>query len=183
MCLTMPYGWYQISWSVLVQVMACGWWHQAITWTNVDLSWKVFHSTHLRPILHEMLKILILRISLWITNLWLQLPLWGVMRGQVVNQGNIFSHFHYNDVIMSMIASQITSLKIVYTTVYSDTDQRKYQSSVSLAFVWGNHRGPVNSPHKWPVTWKMFPFYDVIMPLTLLSHRENNFTQLIEIKN
>ena len=50
-----------------------------------------------------------------------------------------------------------------YSTVYSDTDQRKYQSSASLAFVRGIHRRPVNSPHKWPVTRKMFPFDDVIM--------------------
>ena len=42
-------------------------------------------------------------------------------------------------------------------------DQRKHQSSASLAFVWGIHRGPVNSPHKWPVTRKMFPFDGVIM--------------------
>ena len=70
---------------------------------------------------------------------------------------------HHGDVIMGTIASQITSLTIVYSTVYSDADQRKYQSSASLAFVWGIHRGPVNSPHKWPVTRKMFPFDDVIM--------------------
>ena len=70
---------------------------------------------------------------------------------------------HYYDVIMGMIASQITSLTIVYLSVYSDADQRKHQSSASLAFVWGIHRGPVNSPHKWPVTRKMFPFDDVIM--------------------
>ena len=70
---------------------------------------------------------------------------------------------HYNDVIMSLIVSQITSLTIVYTTVYSDTDQRKHQSSASLAFVWGIYRGPVNSPHKWPVTRKIFAFDDVIM--------------------
>ena len=70
---------------------------------------------------------------------------------------------HYCDVIMGTIASQITSLTIVYSTVYSDADQRKHQSSASLAFVWGIHRGPVNSPHKWPVTRKMFPFDDVIM--------------------
>ena len=44
-------------------------------------------------------------------------------------------------------------------------DQRKHQSSASLAFVRGIHRGPVNSPHKWPVTRKMFPFDDVIMSL------------------
>ena len=71
---------------------------------------------------------------------------------------------HYGDVIMGATASQINSLTIVYSTVYSDADQRKHQSSASLAFVWGIHRGPVNSPHKWPVTWKMFPFDDVIMP-------------------
>ena len=75
---------------------------------------------------------------------------------------------HYNDVIMGSIASLITSLTIVYSTVYSDADQRKHQSSASLAFVWGIHRGPVNSPHKWPVTRKMFPFDDVIMLSTSL---------------
>ena len=66
---------------------------------------------------------------------------------------------------MGAIASQITSLTIVYSAVYSGADQSKHQSSASLAFVWGIHRGPVNSPHKWPVTWKMFPFDDVIMNL------------------
>ena len=71
--------------------------------------------------------------------------------------------YHYNDVIMSTIASQITSLAIVYSTIYSGADQRKHQSSASLAFVWGIHRRPVNSLHKWPVTRKMFPFDDVIM--------------------
>ena len=70
---------------------------------------------------------------------------------------------HYSDVIMGTIASQITSLAIVYSTVYSDADQRKHQSSASPAFVRGIHRGPVNSPHKWPVTRKMFPFDDVIV--------------------
>ena len=70
---------------------------------------------------------------------------------------------HYGAVIMGAIASQITSLTIVYSTVYSDADQRKHQNSASLAFVWGIHRGPVNSPHKWPVTRKMLPFDDVIM--------------------
>ena len=64
---------------------------------------------------------------------------------------------------MGTIASQITTPMIVYSTIYSDADQRKHQSSASLAFVRGIHRGPVNSPHKWPVTRKMFPFDDVIM--------------------
>ena len=47
---------------------------------------------------------------------------------------------HYNDVIVTTMASQITSLTVVYSTGYSDADQRKYQNSVSLAFVWEIHR-------------------------------------------
>ena len=64
---------------------------------------------------------------------------------------------------MGVIASQITSLTIVYSTVYSGADQRKHQSSTSLASVRGLYRGPVNSPHKGSVTRKMFPFDDVIL--------------------
>ena len=64
---------------------------------------------------------------------------------------------------MSAMASQITSLTIVYSTVYSGTHQRKHQSFTSLAFVRGIHRWPGNSPHKGPITRKMFPFDDVIM--------------------
>ena len=82
----------------------------------------------------------------------------GAVRQQAITWSN-----HYDDVIMMAIASQITSLTIVYSAVYSGAHQRKHQSSASLAFVWGIHRGPVNSPHKWPVTRKMFPFDDVIM--------------------
>ena len=72
---------------------------------------------------------------------------------------------HYNDVIMSAMASQITGtgVSMVNPTVCSGADQRKHQSSVSLAFVRGTHRWPVNSPNKGPVTRKMFPFDDVIM--------------------
>ena len=72
---------------------------------------------------------------------------------------------HYNDVTMGAMASQITSLTIVYSTVYSGADQRKHQSSASLAFVWGIHRWPVNSPHKGPITRKMFSSDDVNMRL------------------
>ena len=79
-------------------------------------------------------------------------------------------YVHYSDVIMSVMASLISSLTIVYSTVYSDADQRKHQNSASLAFVRGIHRSPVNSPHKWPVTQKMFPFDDVIMKSEILWH-------------
>ena len=68
-------------------------------------------------------------------------------------------NLHYNDAIMGAIASQITSLTVVYSTVYSDADQRKHQSSVSLTFV----REFTGDPHKWPVTRKMFLFDDVLM--------------------
>ena len=80
---------------------------------------------------------------------------------------------HYDDVIMTMLASQITSLTVVYSIVYSGVNQRKHQSSASLAFVRAIHRGPVNFPHKWPVTRKMFPFDDVIM---CIDFSNNNYS-------
>ena len=70
---------------------------------------------------------------------------------------------HYSDVIMSAMASQITGVSIVYFTVCSGADQRKHQSSASLAFVRGIHRWPVNSPHKEPVTRKTLSFDYVLM--------------------
>ena len=73
---------------------------------------------------------------------------------------------------MSTIASQITSLTIVYSTIYSGAFQSKHQSSASLAFMWGIHLGPVNSPHKWPVTRKMFPFDDVIMNRGMIPYED-----------
>ena len=68
---------------------------------------------------------------------------------------------HYSDVIMGAMASQITSLTIVYSTVYSGADQRKHQSSASLAFVREIHRWPVNSPRKWPVTRNLVNYFGV----------------------
>ena len=72
-------------------------------------------------------------------------------------------YYHYYDVTISKMASRITSLAIVYSSVYSGADQRTHQSSASLAFVWIIHRWPVNSPSKGPVMRKMFPFDDVSM--------------------
>ena len=62
---------------------------------------------------------------------------------------------------MGAVAYQITSFTIVYSTVYFDADQRKDQSFAPQVFV----QGPVNSPHRSPVTRKMFPFDDVIMAI------------------
>ena len=93
---------------------------------------------------------------------------WRVL-GQLYNCPN-----HYSDVIMGTMASQITSLTIVYSTIYSGADQRKHQSSASLAFVRGIHRWLVNSPHKSPVTRKMFPFHDVFMASNITLRNFNN---------
>ena len=82
---------------------------------------------------------------------------------------------------MCTIASQITSLTIVYWNVYSGADQSKHQSSASLAFVCGIHRGPVNSPHKWPVTRKMFPFDDVFM-IARRYHSVKSFQTIRRLK-
>ena len=89
------------------------------------------------------------------------------------------TRIHYSDIIMSAMASQITSLTIVYLTVYSSADRSKHQSSASLAFVWGIHQWPVNSPHKWPVTRETFPFDNVIM--NLFSHWLANSHFLIRL--
>ena len=69
----------------------------------------------------------------------------------------------FSDIMTSAMASQIISIWIVFSTGCSGTDHRKHQSSTSLALVRGIHWWPVDSPHKGPVTWKMFPFDDFLM--------------------
>ena len=64
---------------------------------------------------------------------------------------------------MGAMASQITSLMIVYSTVYQTQIKENIKAARHWPFMWVIHRWPVNSPHKWPVTRKMFPFHDVIM--------------------
>ena len=76
---------------------------------------------------------------------------------------NINSCIHYIDAIMTTMASQITSLTVVYWIVYSDADQRKHQNFRVTGLRVGNSPGPVNSPHIGSVTRNMFPFDDVIM--------------------
>ena len=89
---------------------------------------------------------------------------------------------HYGDVIMGMMVSPITSLTIVYSTVYSGADQRKHQSSALLASVRGIHPWPLNSPHKWQVTRKMFPFDDVIIfTCTILQRQQRSWKTMIVV--
>ena len=70
---------------------------------------------------------------------------------------------------MITVASQITSLTVVYSTVYSDAGQRKHQKLRVTVLCVGNSPGAVNSPHKGPVTRKMLPFDDVIMVCEICS--------------
>ena len=110
----------------------------------------------------------------WEPSTFAHMHIWGLWRQTQVSQAGISIYIplntmgcnylslpeipasHYNGVIMSMMASQITSLMIVYSTVSSSVDQRKHQSSASLAFVQRIYWWPVNSPHKGPVTRKIF---------------------------
>ena len=124
----------------------------------------LYQALHVRWNQIKIWKVMFSHIQQMIGNDGLTVSLWNVWCGI---RNHLDEHWldkvHYNDVIMGTIASQITSLTIVYSIIYSDADQRKHQSSASLAFVRGIHRGPVNSPHKGPVTRTMFPFDDVIM--------------------
>ena len=90
------------------------------------------------------------------------------LNGPAITQIHYAVLMYYCDVIMSVMASQITSFMIVYSNAYSGADQRKHQSSASLAFVRIIHRWPVNSPHKWSVMRKMFPFDDFIIANQIL---------------
>ena len=68
---------------------------------------------------------------------------------------------YYSDVIMNAMASQTTGVSIVCSTVCSGADQTSKPRVTSLCE--GNPPVTVDSPHKGPVTRKMFPFGDVIM--------------------
>ena len=125
-----------------------------------DKKWGVTAISFVTPIKHKICKLL---YASWCHHIWIT----------YIDKNGIMNHFkqthgaergyHYTGVIISEVASQITSLTIVYSAVDSGADQRKHQSPPSLAFVRGIHRWPLNSPCKGPVTRKMFPFDDVIM--------------------
>ena len=139
---------------------------QTFSWINCFVFWSNFHcSMSLRvqlPALVHVIAWCLKVTSHYLKQGWHSLLMdICVNRPKRIRKMGIFGH--YSDVIMDVMASQITSLSTVYSAVYSDADQRKHQSSASLAFVQGIHRWPVNSPHKWPVTREMFPFDDVIM--------------------
>ena len=96
--------------------------------------------------------------------IWMQLIIHALISVNLCVKGPYI--VHYTDIIMSAMTSQITSLSIVGSTVYSGADQRKHKRSASLAFVRRIHQWPVNPLHKGRVIRKMFPFDEVIMDNT-----------------
>ena len=73
---------------------------------------------------------------------------------------------HHNGVIMGAIESQIISLTIAYSIIFFRRRSKKTSKLRVTGLCAGNSPGTVNSPHKWPVTRKMFPFDDVIVSQT-----------------
>ena len=78
-------------------------------------------------------------------------------------------YIHCNDVVMSAIASQITSFIIIYSTVYSRRRSKKTSKLRATGLLMGIHRWSVDSPHKGIVTRKMFLFDDVNMKCILVN--------------
>ena len=166
--------------STLVQVMT--WWHKAIS-CYLDQCWLIAISLVFKGNFTEIWPKIILFIcyeshksneAKWFGS-WMQIKkkYWQSIK-VIIWQLRFYKHeyvghtkskilymslCHYSDVIMGVIASEIASLKIFCSTVYTGTDQRKHQSSASLAFVRGIHRWPVNSSHKWPVTQTIVPIW------------------------
>ena len=141
------YGFFAIKFSILLKIL------DLIEYHSKEIAWK-FRCLHLRK--YPWIK------STGLPTYWLKY--WHVLlfTGLTAILFMIY-RYHCNDVIMSSMASHITSPTIVYPTVYAGAEQRKHQSSASLAFMRGIHQWPVNSPHKGPITRKMIPFHDVIM--------------------
>ena len=99
----------------------------------------------------------------------------GSVNGLPMSNKRQFEPMHYNDVIMSTMASQITSLKIVYSTIYSRCRWKKISklcvtglcagnspvtgefpaqraSNVENVSIWWHHHGWPRSLSSWGVT-------------------------------
>ena len=81
---------------------------------------------------------------------------------------------------MTTMASQITSLTVVYSIVYSGADQRKHQSSASLAFVRGIHRSTGEFPVQRASNAENVSIDDVIMCITFCKYHSHCFLYHIE---
>ena len=131
-------------------------------------------------------------------NAWEKIPSWTLVYASYVQYlGQIFQpclplmtrsihterivrqQSHYIDVIMTTMASQITSLAVVYSTVYSDADQRKHQIPASLAFVCGIHRDRWIPRTKGQLRGKCFH----LMTSSCIKHQANhNLRYIVSLK-
>ena len=128
-------------------------WHSNTTWQIINYDWFYPKTKHFLPA----------NFHLQSENLCAN-RIDGVRKNSLSDVCFLLhQEFHYDDIIMNTMASPITSLTSVYSSVYSGADRRKHHGSASLASVRGIHRWAVNSPHKNPVTRKMCSFEDVIM--------------------
>ena len=113
----------------------------AITQKSFPHYWPFMRGIHRSP----WCRALMLSLTLAWTNCWTNAQVAVDFRRHEAHVMSLWWHLHviflhYIDVIMTTVASQITSLAVVYSIVYSGADQRKHQSSASLAFVRGSHR-------------------------------------------
>ena len=116
-------------------------WHQAIIWANADL-------LSIGPLRTNFGEIAIKAREFWFGTMHLKNRRQNVALQRRHNgRHGVSNHQPHH----------------CYLTVYSNADQRKHQSSASLAFVRGIHRWPVNSHTKGQWRGKYFPFNDVIM--------------------
>ena len=160
------------------------WWFETPShslWRHCYVIWRMRWLVFMYLVIMISVKLLIIRIT----------PIWQYISKVIICIG--FSHLliflefcrqSYRSALC--YSSQITTLQwrhneldgdvsIVCSTVCSGADQGKYQSSASLALAKGIHRWPVDSPHKGPVTRKMFPFDDVIRNSLTLGRCGSNF--------
>ena len=121
----------------------------SIWWRHHGFSYSLFVNTALNAMTHFNISGIKMCSSIYICACWVR-QVFIIQRVRHLTAISLQAvhcllSVHYSDVIMDAMASHITSLAVVYSTVYTGVDQRKYQSSASLAFVRGIHRWPVNS--------------------------------------
>ena len=99
-----------------------------------------------------------------VTNITIVLHITKLLHHQVIQV-----YFkHYSDVIMSTIASQITGVSIVCSSVCSGVDQRKHQSSASLAFVRGSFNAGAINAENVSIWWR---HHEIFLMYVLMSER------------
>ena len=130
--------------------------HYQCSLNSIQMSWSIysrltfFHVRHYsrvaKNIFHKFTPSTARKRIKWWPKLWPLITRSSAAR--IVTRGLLYQNVYYSDVIVGSMASQITSLTIVYWAVYSGADQAIHQSSASQVFVPGIHRWPINSRHK-----------------------------------